>query len=95
MNAFRLLAVLAVTLVSYLVIPKLLKKPLAGEKFMMHPSAFSRNTLVGAALFGIGWGLAGVCPGPVFAGIGAGNLMLLLSGGAMLLGAYVQGRYFS
>lgn len=96
---FGLLLVLGgavlVTLCAYLLIPKLMSKPLLGKKFHKHPNTFSRNTIIGSALFGVGWGLAGVCPGPVFAGIGAGNWMLLLSGAAMLLGAYAHGRYAS
>lgn len=31
-----------------------------------------RSLLGGAALFGIGWGVAGYCPGPALAGLGAG-----------------------
>lgn len=32
-----------------------------------------RRLLVGAALFGCGWGLAGYCPGPALAGLGTGS----------------------
>ena len=84
-----------VPLCAYLLIPKLMNKPLLGKEFHKHPNTFSKNTIVGSALFGVGWGLAGVCPGPVFAGIGAGNWMLLISGAAMFLGAYAHGRYVS
>jgi uncharacterized protein len=35
-------------------------------------SAIDKRLIIGAALFGIGWGLAGYCPGPAFANIGAG-----------------------
>lgn len=33
-----------------------------------------RPLLVGAALFGVGWGIAGYCPGPVLAGLGIGSV---------------------
>jgi uncharacterized membrane protein YedE/YeeE len=33
----------------------------------------NRRLLVGAALFGIGWGLSGFCPGPALANLGAGH----------------------
>ena len=42
--------------------------------------------LGGAALFGIGWGLAGYCPGPAFVALGSGALGTLAFVGAMLLG---------
>jgi uncharacterized membrane protein YedE/YeeE len=46
---------------------------------------------VGAALFGIGWGLCGVCPGPAIAGLGAGNWSLLWALAGIAFGALVQG----
>jgi uncharacterized membrane protein YedE/YeeE len=52
----------------------------------------TKRTIGGAALFGVGWGLCGVCPGPAIAGIGVGNWPLLISIASMLAGAYVQGR---
>jgi len=80
--------------IAYALAPRLLAKPPFGARFDVHPSRFDRPTLVGAAIFGIGWGLAGVCPGPAIAGLGAGNLPLLGSLAGMLAGAYVQGRWF-
>ena len=47
--------------------------------------------VVGAALFGVGWGLCGVCPGPAIAGLGAGNWDLLWALAGIALGALVQG----
>lgn len=95
---FGLLLVLggaaAVTLIAYQLLPRLMKKPLLAENFGKHPSVMNRNTLVGAAIFGIGWGISGVCPGPAIAGLGAGNWPLLISGAGLLAGAYVQGRWF-
>jgi uncharacterized membrane protein YedE/YeeE len=83
-----------VTLVAYRLGPRWLAKPLAGESFATHPSEMSARTMLGAALFGIGWGLSGVCPGPAMAGLGAGHWPLALALAAMVAGAYVQGRYF-
>jgi len=40
----------------------------------------------GSAIFGIGWGLAGYCPGPAFTSVGAGSKEALTFGLAMLLG---------
>lgn len=42
-----------------------LKKPLAGSSFDRPDTRLiDRRLVIGAALFGIGWGLAGICPGP-------------------------------
>ena len=81
----------AVTLLAYKLLPRLLQRPLLGGSFGVHPSSWNRDTLRGAALFGVGWGLTGVCPGPAIAGLGAGNLSLLWAVAGMALGALVQG----
>lgn len=83
-------AVLVVALV-YTLAPKVLKRPVLDDHFHQHPSIWSRNTAVGAALFGVGWGLCGVCPGPAIAGLGAGNWDLLWALAGMAAGALVQG----
>jgi uncharacterized membrane protein YedE/YeeE len=83
-----------VTFIAYRFAPRVLKKPLVGEKFGAHPSVMESRTIVGAAIFGIGWGISGVCPGPAIAGLGVGNWPLLVALAGMLAGAYVQGRYF-
>jgi uncharacterized membrane protein YedE/YeeE len=42
--------------------------------------------LGGTAIFGVGWGLSGFCPGPAFTAAGAGGLGAITFVGAMLLG---------
>ena len=81
-----------VTLLAYQFAPRLLKQPLLGEQFTTHPSTYNRSTALGSALFGIGWGLCGVCPGPAIAGLGAGNWSLLIALTGISAGAYLQGR---
>ena len=83
-------AVLVVLLV-YKLTPRLLARPLLDDHFHTHPSVWNRDTLVGAALFGVGWGLCGVCPGPAIAGLGAGNWSLLWALTGIALGALAQG----
>lgn len=82
---------LLVVLLAYQLAPRLLKHPLLDERFHQHPSVWNRDTAVGAALFGVGWGLCGVCPGPAIAGLGAGNWSLLWALAGIALGALVQG----
>jgi len=82
---------IAVVLLTYQLAPRLLGRPLFDRTFQTHPSAWNRNTLQGSALFGIGWGLCGVCPGPAIAGLGAGNWDLLWVLAGIALGALAQG----
>ena len=62
-----------------------------GGGFEQQNRPWNRDTAVGAALFGVGWGLCGVCPGPAIAGLGTGNLDLLWALAGIALGALVQG----
>lgn len=47
--------------------------------------------LFGGILFGLGWALAGACPGPMFILAGAGYISILVVIAASLLGAFVYG----
>jgi len=49
-------------------------------------AAIDARLLLGAALFGIGWGTAGFCPGPAIAALVSGSGQVALFVGAMLLG---------
>lgn len=51
-------------------------------------SDLDARLIVGAALFGIGWGLVGYCPGPAIAALTTGSLQPLLFVAAMLAGAW-------
>lgn len=81
----------AVVLIAYQGAPRLMKQPLLGGSFEQQVRPWNRDTAVGAALFGVGWGLCGVCPGPAIAGLGTGNLDLLWALGGIALGALTQG----
>jgi uncharacterized membrane protein YedE/YeeE len=64
-----------------------LPAPLLGERFhFSHATAIDAPLLVGALLFGVGWGLAGYCPGPAIASLGFGNPEALWLLPAMLAG---------
>jgi uncharacterized protein len=80
-----------VTLLAYRFGPRLLRRPLMGGQFHQHVAVWNRDTWVGAALFGAGWGLCGVCPGPAIAGLGTGNADLLWALAGIALGALLQG----
>ena len=66
-------------------------RPALGDRFHISSwTAIDRPLLVGSALFGIGWGLAGYCPGPAIASLGFGNPEALWFVPAMLAGAGLQ-----
>ena len=68
-------------------------KPWFAEAFAMPTSTtLDRPLLLGAALFGIGWGLAGYCPGPALAALAGGVDSAFWFVPAMLAGGWIQAR---
>nr|WP_283773349.1 DUF6691 family protein [Altererythrobacter sp. KTW20L] len=61
--------------------------PLAVSKFSLPGTVqLDRPLAVGAVLFGMGWGIAGLCPGPAIADLGIAPLAVLPFVGAMFAG---------
>lgn len=65
--------------------------PLTGTPYGSRLKTMDRNVAAGGAIFGVGWGLSGVCPGAAYASVGIGNWPILLAIGGMFVGAYLQG----
>ena len=84
-----------VTAITINVIPKLLEKPLLGGVFKKRTRTLNKRTIIGGIIFGVGWGISGLCPGSAMASIGTGNLPALIGIAGMFVGAYMMGRYFT
>jgi uncharacterized protein len=85
----------ALDFVAINVVTGFIKKPILGGEFKPRTRNLTRNTIVGAVIFGIGWGISGVCPGASLSSLGVGNLPILAAIAAMFFGAYVRGRWFA
>lgn len=75
--------------------PRVLRwpRPLWANEFHL-PAAriIDARLAAGALLFGVGWGLAGLCPGPALAGLVTGSPQVALFVLAMLAGQWLAGR---
>lgn len=79
-------AALAVTFLGYRLVWRR-GRPLLAERFHLPTArAVDARLLAGAALFGLGWGLAGWCPGPALASLAAPTAPLLAFLAALLAG---------
>ena len=88
--ALVMIGALVPTTVAFAIRPHL-ASPFFGTKFFI-PENRSTDTklLSGAALFGIGWGLVGFCPGPAIAALGFGTWQAWLFVAAMLTGMAME-----
>lgn len=82
------------TFVAINIVPMFLESPLLGGEFKPRTQTLGRNTIIGAIIFGIGWGISGLCPGSALSSLGIGNVSALIGIAAMFAGAYVMGRFF-
>jgi hypothetical protein len=66
------------------------KRPLFEPQFMLPTRQdIDLRLLVGSAIFGIGWGLGGYCPGPAISGLGFGALESIVFVTAMVAGMVI------
>ena len=84
---------IAVATLAFHVGPRLLRTPPFGT-YTGHHARLRRSTLAGAVVFGLGWGIAGICPGAMLGSLGTGNWPILLAIAGASVGAYLQGRFF-
>ena len=65
--------------------------PVLGDRYLLPTrKRIDAALVVGAAIFGVGWGLGGYCPGPAISSLGLGNPEALWFVPAMVLGAGLQ-----
>jgi uncharacterized membrane protein YedE/YeeE len=90
---FVLGGAVGVTLVTFRFVLKL-KKPVLADHFVITKEThIDRPLVIGAILFGVGWGISGYCPGPAVALIASPNWELLAFLPAAIVGALAE-KYF-
>lgn len=90
--AFVMAGAIAVTGTAFRFVRRMPAPVFGGEFRLPASDVIDRRLIVGAAIFGIGWGLAGFCPGPVLVGAAAGVRDAWIFVPAMLAGSFLAGR---
>jgi uncharacterized membrane protein YedE/YeeE len=69
-------------------------RTLFGRKVEIELKPFHRGNIAGGVLFGIGWSIAGMCPGPILVNIGEGKIYALSALAGALAGAGIFGTLY-
>lgn len=90
--AFVMISALVIFIPAYWMIAKL-NKPILVESFNLPTKKkLDKPLIVGAILFGIGWGISGICPGPAVVNITGDTAKIMVFIIAMLIGMLISGQ---
>jgi uncharacterized protein len=83
----------AVGIISVWLIKKLKVKTIYGEPIEFVDKKFNKGNIYGGLIFGFGWAITGACPGPLFAQIGTGALVIIVTLFSAIVGTWVYGKF--
>jgi len=84
---------IAVGMLSIFLIKKFNIKTISGEPVEIADKEFKKGQIIGGFVFGLGWALTGACPGPLYAQIGVGYTVVVLTLLSAIAGTWVYGRF--
>ncbi len=82
---------IVVGLISIQLIKKFNIKTISGEEIKIADKEFTKGNVIGGLMFGLGWAMTGACPGPLYALIGSGYLVIAVVLLSAVLGTYIYG----
>jgi uncharacterized membrane protein YedE/YeeE len=82
-----------VGMLSVFLIKKFKIKTVYGEPIEFVQKKFNKGQIYGGLLFGFGWALTGACPGPLFAQLGTGATVIIVTLFSAIIGTWVYGYF--
>ncbi len=97
LTSFHMYGVIGSAIVTGIISIQLIKrlniKSISGETIIIPNKEFRKGQIYGGLIFGLGWALTGACPGPLFAQIGSGFTVIIVTLLSALAGTWVYGRF--
>lgn len=97
MESFHMYGVIGSAVMVGVISVQLIKKfdirTIHGEKIAIAPKVFNKGQIYGGLLFGLGWGITGACPGPLFAQIGLGATVVIVTLLSAIIGTWTYGKF--
>jgi uncharacterized protein len=95
LQSFHMYGVIGSAVVTGMVFIQLIKRfrlrTIYGERIVLPQKRFNRGQVFGGLLFGLGWAITGACPGPLFAQIGTGILVVTVTLLSAIAGTWLYG----
>ena len=82
-----------VGIISVGLIKKYKIKTIYGEPIEFVNKKFNKGNIYGGLIFGFGWAITGACPGPLFAQIGTGATVIIVTLLSAIAGTWIYGRF--
>ena len=79
---------IVVAMIAMLVIKRFGLCTLEGKPIKYEPKPYQTGVILGGMMFGAGWAITGACPGPIYAQIGGGQWMALITLAGAILGMF-------
>lgn len=97
LQSFYMYGVIGSAIVTGIVSIQIIKyfgiKTINRETIIIPKKEFRKGQIIGGFIFGLGWALTGACPGPLFAQIGSGFSVILVTFISALAGTWLYGRF--
>jgi hypothetical protein len=97
LQSFHMYGVIGSAIVTGIISIQLIKrlniKSIHGEAINIPTKVFKKGQVIGGFIFGLGWAITGACPGPLFAQIGSGYTVILVTLVSALAGTWLYGKF--
>jgi uncharacterized membrane protein YedE/YeeE len=84
-----IMSAIAVGLVSVVLIKRFKPRSMCGNEIVFVKKPLHKGVVYGGTIFGMGWAITGACPGPIYAQIGAGTLLTIVTFLGAMAGMYL------
>ncbi|MGX5819007.1 DUF6691 family protein [Chitinophaga lutea] len=95
LESFHMYGVIGSAVITAMIGVLLLKRSGArswtGEEIVIPKKPFTKGNIIGGLLFGLGWAITGACPGPLFAQVGSGFTVVLITLASAIAGTWAYG----
>jgi len=97
LDSFHMYGIIGSAIVTGIISIQLIKrfniKSISGAEIIIPKKEFRKGQIIGGFLFGLGWAITGACPGPLFAQIGSGFTVVIVTLLSAIAGTWVYGRF--